>query len=299
VTGPAPGNPLRVAVIGAAGRMGKLLVEAIEREEDLRLAARVDVRGGVEPGPAAAGEGSFPAGGAGSPSKETVASSAAARAPAPASGGGGFASSLFAFAGGGIDAAVEFTRGDAPARIGPEIEKLGCAWLCGTTALTDASRAALASAGEKVPVLWSPNLSLGVALLSRLVEEAARLLPAEWELEIVETHHAAKLDAPSGTAVALGEIWTGLRGGEAVHGRSGFPGPRPPGQIGLHAVRLPGGAGEHRLMIGAPAELLELTHRAADRSVFAAGALVALRWLAAKPAGLYTLRDWVRDRLQC
>jgi 4-hydroxy-tetrahydrodipicolinate reductase len=241
--------------------MGRLLVEAIEQAPDLHLAARVDVRG-----PADAPHGAV-------------------------------SSSLFAFAGGGIDVACEFTRGDAPARIGPEIEKLGCAWLSGTTALTDASRSALESAAKNVPVLWSPNMSLGAALMTRLVEEAARTLPEGWELEIVETHHAAKLDAPSGTAVLLAEAWRRLRGGEVVHGRSGFPGPRPPKEVGIHAVRLPGSVGEHRLLIGAQAESLELIHRASDRSVFAAGALIALRWLAGKPAGLYTLRDWVGERL--
>lgn len=254
-------RPLRVAVIGAAGKMGRLLVDAVEAAPDLQLAARVDVRGGGDAAP------------------------------------GGFSSSLFAFTGGAVDVAVEFTRGDAPARIGPEIEKLGCAWLSGTTALTEASRAALESASRKVPVLTSPNMSLGVAILARLLEQSARLLPEDWELEIVESHHAAKLDAPSGTAVALAEVWRGVRGGEAVHGRSGFPGPRPPGEIGIHAVRLPGGVGEHRLLLGAQCESLELVHRAADRSIFASGALVALRWLAAKPAGLYSLRDWVGDRL--
>jgi 4-hydroxy-tetrahydrodipicolinate reductase len=123
-------------------------------------------------------------------------------------------------------------------------------------------------------------------------------LPADWELEIVESHHAAKLDAPSGTAKALGEAWTAVRGGEFIFGRSGFPGPRPPKEVGIHAVRLPGGVGEHRVLLGAMAECLELTHRVADRSVFAAGALTALRWLAAKPAGLYSLRDWVGDQLR-
>ncbi len=242
--------------------MGTLLVRAIEAAPDLVLAARIDVRGGTEAGIAP-----------------------------------GFTPGPFAFAGGAIDLAVEFTRGDAPARIGPEIEKLGCAWLSGTTALTDASRAALESAARTVPVLWSPNMSLGVAVLSRLVEEAARLLPAEWELEIVETHHAAKLDAPSGTALALSESWTKRRGGTVVHGRSGFPGPRPPGEVGIHAVRLPAGIGEHRLCLGAQAETLELNHRAIDRGVFVGGALTALRWLAEKPAGLYAMRDWVTDRL--
>lgn len=260
----APGQPLRVAVIGAAGKMGRLLVQAIEDAPDLTLAARIDIRGGGDP-----------------------------------AGGGGLNSSLFAFAGSAIDLAVEFTRGDAPARIGPEIEKLGCAWLSGTTALTDASRGALQAAAQKVPVLWSPNMSLGVAVLGRLVEQAARLLPREWEMEIVETHHAAKLDAPSGTALALGEAWRSVRGGEFVHGRSGFPGPRPPAEIGVHAVRLPAGIGEHRLFLGAQAETLELAHRALDRGVFVNGALTALRWLGGKPAGLYAMRDWVEDLLGC
>jgi len=254
--------PLRVAVVGAEGRMGRLLCESIEAAPDLILAARVDVRGGD--------------GG---------------------SGESAYASSPFAFVSGRIDLAVEFTRGDAPARIAPEIEKRGCAWLSGTTALTAASRAAIESAARKVPVLSSPNMSLGIAVLGRLLHEAARLLPEEWELEIVETHHAAKLDAPSGTAIALGTIWAEERGGEFVHGRSGFPGPRPPQQVGLHAVRLPAGVGEHRLLLGGAAESLELTHRALDRGVFVSGTLTALRWLATKPAGLYTLQDWVRDRL--
>jgi 4-hydroxy-tetrahydrodipicolinate reductase len=262
-------RPLRVAVIGAAGRMGRLLCEAIEADPELELAARVDVRGsddaaGVDPDPHA--------------SRVTP--------------------SLFTYVAGGIDLAVEFTRGDAPARIGPEIEKLGCAWLSGTTALTDASRAALALAGSRVPVLWSPNMSLGAAILRVLVEDAARLLPEDWELEIVESHHAAKIDAPSGTAMALGEAWTAVRGGEFIFGRSGFPGPRPPKQVGIHAVRLPGGVGEHRVILGAAAESLELTHRANDRAVFVAGTMTALRWLSRKPAGFYSLRDWVGDHIR-
>jgi 4-hydroxy-tetrahydrodipicolinate reductase len=272
----AAARPLRVAVIGAAGRMGRLLCEAIERAPDLELAARVDVRGTG----AAGGDGD--AGGPGGGCGEAA----------------GYAPGLFTCGAGGVDLAVEFTRGDAPARIGPQIEEIGCAWLSGTTALTAASQAALESAGRKVPVLSSPNMSLGAAILRMLVEEAAHLLPADWELEIVESHHAAKLDAPSGTARALGEAWTQVRGGDFVFGRSGFPGPRPPKEVGIHAVRLPGGVGEHRVLLGAAAESLELTHRATDRAVFAEGALTALRWLSRKPAGFYSLRDWVGDHLR-
>jgi 4-hydroxy-tetrahydrodipicolinate reductase len=272
----APARPLRVAVIGAAGRMGRLLCAAIEAAPDLELAARVDVRDTGAP----VGDGSER--GEGDGRREAV----------------GYSPGLFAFVAGAIDLAVEFTRGDAPARIGPEIETIGCAWLSGTTALTAASQAALESAGRKVPVLSSPNMSLGAAILRTLVEEAAHLLPADWELEIVESHHAGKLDAPSGTAKALGETWTKVRGGDLVFGRSGFPGPRPPKEVGIHAVRLPGGVGEHRVLLGAAAESLELTHRATDRAVFAEGTLTALRWLSGKPAGFYSLRDWVADHLR-
>jgi 4-hydroxy-tetrahydrodipicolinate reductase len=266
----APVRPLRVAVIGAAGRMGRLLCAAIEAAPDLELAARVDVRDAGGP----VGDGD------------------------ERGGAVGYSRGLFAFVAGGIDLAVEFTRGDAPARIGPEIEAIGCAWLSGTTALTAASQAALESAGRKVPVLSSPNMSLGAAILQTLVEEAAHLLPADWELEIVESHHAGKLDAPSGTAKALGETWTKVRGGDLIFGRSGFPGPRPTKEVGIHAVRLPGGVGEHRVLLGAAAESLELTHRATDRAVFAEGTLTALRWLSGKPAGFYSLRDWVADHLR-
>jgi 4-hydroxy-tetrahydrodipicolinate reductase len=261
---------IRVAVIGAAGRMGSLLGEAIDAAPDLTLAARVDVRWTGAVGAGESGE------------AQTARTS----------------SSLFEFVASGVDVAVEFTRGDAPARIGQEIEKLHCAWVCGTTGLTDASRAALDSAARTVPVLWSPNMSLGVALLTRLLRSAARLLPEDWEMEIVETHHAGKLDAPSGTALALADSWTRTRGGEVIHGRTGRSGPRAPGQVGIHAVRLPEGVGEHRVFLGGPAETLELGHRALDRRAFVAGALAAVRWLGKKPAGLYTMDDWIEDRLR-
>jgi 4-hydroxy-tetrahydrodipicolinate reductase len=269
-------RPLRVAVIGAAGRMGRLLCASIDAAPDLELAARVDVRG------VGAGGTDAPASKPGSGWAELV----------------GYSPGLFAFAAGGIDVAVEFTRGDAPALIGPQIEKIGCAWLSGTTALTPASQAALESAGGKVPVLWSVNMSLGAAVLQMLIEEVAHILPADWEMEIVESHHGAKVDAPSGTAKALGQAWTKVRGGDFVFGRSGVPGARPPKEVGIHAIRLPGGVGEHRALLGAPSESLELTHRAIDRAVFVEGTLTALRWLAGKPAGLYSLRDWVGDHLR-
>jgi 4-hydroxy-tetrahydrodipicolinate reductase len=261
-------RPLRVAVIGAAGRMGQRLVEAIDATPDLILAARVDLRPAPDASPHAA--------------RETVP----------------FATGLFQYVAGGVDVAVEFTTGEAPARIGPEVERLGCAWVSGTTGLSATSWAALESASGKVPVLWSPNMSLGVALLTRLLQRCARLLPQDWEMEITEAHHAGKVDAPSGTAQVLAEVWQKERGGQIVYGRSGKTGPRPADEIGVHSLRLPEAVGDHRIYLGGRSEMLELAHRTLDRAAFVTGALTALRWLAGRPAGLYTLGDWIEDRLR-
>ncbi len=258
--------------------MGARLREAFAAAPDLLLAAEIDPGFGGEGqrGPAPAGRSTAGQSSAGSPVRMA---------------------SLAALAPGSTDVVVEFTKGDVPAEIGPEVRRLGCGWVCGTTGLTPESRKALDEAAAAVPVLWAPNMSLGAALLSRLCAEAARLLPADWELEIVETHHGGKLDAPSGTAMALAETWTRLRGGKLVYGRSGRTGPRPPAEVGVHAVRLPEGTGEHRLLLGGPAESLELVHRAHDRAAFAIGALTAARWINRRSPGFYTLDDWLKERL--
>jgi len=262
-----------VAVIGAAGRMGRLLSAAVADAEDLVLAARIDRLAAVEE------EGGKPAG-------------------APAGGGPVPALASMESLDAGIDVAVEFTHGEAPERISPVIRRLRCAWVSGTTALTEGSSRALRAAAEEVPVLWAPNMSLGIHLLNRFCRTAARLLPAGWEMEIVEAHHGGKIDAPSGTALALARGWVEARGGEIIHGRSGKTGPRSEKEVGIHAVRLPEGAGEHRVFLGGAHESLELTHRALDRGAFVSGTLTALRWLVAQRAGLYTLEDWAADRLR-
>jgi 4-hydroxy-tetrahydrodipicolinate reductase len=198
-----------------------------------------------------------------------------------------------------IDVCVEFTRAEAIPQLAPALAKLGRPWVSGTTGLDEAGRAALETAAKAIPVLWSPNMSLGVTLLLRLLEQTARFLPPDWEMEIVETHHAAKRDAPSGTALALAASWRAARGGELRCGRSGPIGPRPAAEIGIHAVRLPEGIGEHRVLLGSRSEIVELVHRATERAAFARGALEAARWLAGqKKAGLYTLADWADDRLR-
>ena len=137
----------------------------------------------------------------------------------------------------------------------------------------------------RMPLLHAPNFSLGVAVLARLVREAAAALP-EWDVEVVELHHNQKRDAPSGTALRLVE---GL--GPRVDGRTG---PRVPGEIGMHAVRGGDIVGEHRVYLCGPGERLELTHVATHRGLFAAGAVAGARWLLGRTPGRYTIDDVVR-----
>jgi 4-hydroxy-tetrahydrodipicolinate reductase len=165
--------------------------------------------------------------------------------------------------------------------------------LIGTTGLDDLADKRIEEAAKKVAVLRAANTSLGVALLSDLTERAARVLGPDWDIEIVEAHHRHKTDAPSGTALALGEAAAQGRGTplEAERGRDGTGLKRNQGAIGFAAVRGGSVAGDHDVLFLGPEERLILSHRAENRSIFARGALAAARFLHRKPAGLYSMRD--------
>ncbi len=168
----------------------------------------------------------------------------------------------------------------------------------GTTGLVSAQKEALIRAGEHTRVLWSANMSLGVNLLMALVEHTAAKLGNDTDIEILEMHHRHKVDAPSGTALALGEA--AARGREvnlqdvAVRSRDGITGARKAGDIGFATLRGGDVIGEHTVMFASTGERLELSHQASSRDVFANGALTAALWLAAKPNGFYTMRDVVK-----
>ena len=163
-----------------------------------------------------------------------------------------------------------------------------------TTGHTDEERAAIERAAEKIPVFMSANMSLGVAVTARLAKLAASLLP-EPEVEIVETHHDKKLDAPSGTALILARsVKESLPEAEFVCGRSG-PGARTKNEIGIHSLRIGGVVGEHEVIISSGDEMISIKHTAASRSLFADGALAAAEFLMGKPAGLYDMNDVVKD----
>lgn len=170
----------------------------------------------------------------------------------------------------------------------------GIPLLVGTTGLTDEHEALIAEAAEIIPILRAPNTSIGVALLTDLVERAARVLgPEIWDIEIVEAHHSKKADAPSGTALHLGSAVERGRNMDAKEelGRCGTGLTREVGSIGYAAIRGGTVAGDHDVMFLGPDERLILSHRAESRSIFARGALAAVRFLRGKPAGLYSMRD--------
>lgn len=163
----------------------------------------------------------------------------------------------------------------------------------GTTGLSDKDMKRLAAFGRRHPVLHSANMSTGVAIMHELVSIAARLAGSDWEPEMVETHHSRKVDAPSGTALALARTLMDAWDGELtpVHGRKGLRGPRARGEFGILAVRCGDVVGEHELILAGRGELLRIRHQALSREVFAAGALRAARWLAGQGRGFYTMQD--------
>jgi 4-hydroxy-tetrahydrodipicolinate reductase len=167
--------------------------------------------------------------------------------------------------------------------------------LLGTSGLPPELAAPLAAAADVIPLLIAPNTSLGVTLLLELVRQAAQALPADYDIEILEAHHRHKVDAPSGTALALGQAAAAGRDlnlpEHAVYARHGTLGPRREGQIGYAVVRGGDVVGEHEVWFLGRGERLLLKHSATDRSVFARGALLAAQWLAGKPAGRYGMRD--------
>jgi len=191
------------------------------------------------------------------------------------------------------DVLVDFS---APAALPDSLAravKAGIPILVGTTGLDARADALIADAARKVAVLRAANTSLGVAVLSDLVERAAKALGPDWDIEIVEMHHRMKADAPSGTALGLGEAAARGRGApmRAERGRDGTGLKRQQGAIGFASLRGGTVAGEHDVIFAGPEERLILSHRAESRMIFARGALAAARFLIGKPAGLYSMRD--------
>ncbi len=194
------------------------------------------------------------------------------------------------------DVVVDFTHASAAAGHAGVLAAAGVAYVLGTSGLSAADEHAVATAARQIPVVYAANFSPGVTLLLALAEQMAAALPAQtYDAEIVEMHHRQKVDAPSGTAIALGRAVAAGRGVKLEDvkesGRDGHTGARKPGAIGFAAMRGGQVVGEHTLLFAAADEQIALTHRAFDRRAFAAGAIRAALWVVGRPPGLYGMRD--------
>jgi 4-hydroxy-tetrahydrodipicolinate reductase len=194
------------------------------------------------------------------------------------------------------DVIIDFSSHFGTAGNAPRIAEWGTAWVIGTTGLNEEELAAIEGAAGKTAVVLSGNMSLGINLLCTLVEAGARALKGKgYDIEVIERHHNRKKDAPSGTALMLGRAAANGYGwnadGVQLDGRTGMPGERPEKEIGFHAVRGGDIVGDHTVLFAGTGELLELSHRATSRDVFAVGALQAAAWAAGREAGLYSMKD--------
>ena len=256
--------PLSVGIHGATGRMGTRLIHLIGEDPGLTLAAAIDR-------PNHPGQGSD---------------------VGPLVGLGPIAVPLTARLSGRVDAVIDFSTPPASLALGEACAAEGIPLVVGTTGFEPDQKAALERHADRIALLISPNLSRAVNLLMKLVGEAARALGDSADIEVIERHHHFKKDAPSGTALRLAEIAARAIGSDRMaHGRHGLVGERPRGEIGVHALRTGDNPGEHTVVFGLMGECLELSHRALNRDGFARGALDAARFLAGKPARLYSMAD--------
>lgn len=196
---------------------------------------------------------------------------------------------------GAFDVVVDFSSPDGAVAAAEACREAGRPLVSGTTGLSAAQVDTLATAGRKIPVIFAPNMSAGVTLLLDLVHRAARALGEEADVEILEAHHRYKKDAPSGTALRLGEAvaegWSTKLSERAIFDRGVREAARETGEIGFASLRSADIVGEHTVLLGMAGERLELTHRATDRAIFARGALRAARWVVQKEPGLFDMRD--------
>ncbi|MAM00059.1 MAG: 4-hydroxy-tetrahydrodipicolinate reductase [Alteromonadaceae bacterium] len=261
---------VRIAIAGAAGRMGKTLVEAVELTEGLELGAATD-----RPGSSLIGSDAGELAGIGRV--------------------GVTLTETFENAQDKFDVLIDFTFPSLTLEHAELCRKAGKAMVIGTTGLSDDDKAQLALIAEEIPVVLAPNMSVGVTLVLELLKTAARVIGDDTDIEIIEAHHRHKKDAPSGTALRMGEVIAETLGRDlkqcAVYGREGFTGERPKDVIGFETIRAGDIVGDHTVMFAGLGERVEITHKASSRMTFAKGAVRAAQWLGEQPAGLYDMQD--------
>ena len=261
---------VRVGITGIGGRMGRVLAEAVDQRQDVVLTAAVE-----QPGSSLVGADAGEVAGLGRNGVAIVDDLAAVID--------------------GLDVVIDFTAPAATLAHLALCARAGKAIVIGTTGLDDDQRRQLEAAAAEQPVVFAPNYSVGVNLSLRLLELAARVLGDDVDIEIIEAHHRHKVDAPSGTALRMGEVVAETLGRDlkqvAVYGREGQTGARDRRTIGFETIRAGDIVGEHTVLCAAEGERLEITHKASSRMTFAAGAVRAAAWVAGRPAGLYDMTD--------
>jgi 4-hydroxy-tetrahydrodipicolinate reductase len=260
---------LKIAIVGASGRMGRMLIETILKDDGATLVAAID-----QPGTPAIGKDAGEL--VGMPCGVAVSSDLEA----------GIALA---------DCLIDFTRPEGTLEHLAICRRHKVAIVIGTTGFDDDGKALIAAAAREIPVVFAANMSVGVNVVFKLLDTASRILAEGYDIEIVEAHHRHKVDAPSGTALRMGEVVAQALGRDlkqcAVYGREGVTGERDPSTIGFATVRGGDIVGDHTVMYCATGERVEISHKASSRMPYALGSLRAARFLAGKPSGLFDMQD--------
>ena len=265
----AASSPLRIAIAGASGRMGRMLVEAVQASPDVVLAGALDV-----------------------PSSPAVGSDASAFLGV--SSGVHITADLHE----GLKNAqylIDFTRPEGTIAHLRACRELGVKLIIGTTGFSDEQKAEINDAARDIGIVMSPNMAVGVNVVFKLLAQAAKALKEGYDIEIIEAHHRHKVDAPSGTALKMGEVVAEAVGRDlkecAVYGREGVTGERDPSTIGFATIRGGDVVGDHTVLFAGIGERIEITHKSSSRSTYAQGSLRAARYLATQPHGLFSMDD--------
>jgi 4-hydroxy-tetrahydrodipicolinate reductase len=258
-----------IAIAGASGRMGQMLIEAVRAADDCRLGGALDMAGSPALGQDA---GAF----SGQPTGVLITSDLQQGLK-------------------GCDVLIDFTRPEGTLAHLRVCRELGVAVVIGTTGFTDAQKVEIAEASKDIAVVMAPNMSVGVNVTLKLLEMAAKALSTGYDIEIVEAHHRHKVDAPSGTALKMGEVIAGALGRDlkecAVYERYGVTGERDPSSIGFATIRGGDIVGDHTVLFAGTGERIEISHKSSSRATYTQGSLRAARFLAGRKAGLFDMFD--------
>lgn len=262
-------DAIRFVIVGSAGRMGRTLIESVLKDPAAQLSAALEMPGNPFLGKDA---GEFIGMSCGVRISDDIEAAIAAS-----------------------DCLIDFTRPEGTLAHLEACARHGTHAVIGTTGFTAEGKRAIAAVAEKVPVVFAPNMAVGVNAVFKLLDVAARILNEGYDIEVIETHHRHKVDAPSGTALRMGEVVAEALGRDlaecAIYGREGHTGERPATQIGFSTIRGGDVVGDHTVLFAGTGERIEITHKSASRMSYALGAIRAGRFLRGKESGLFDMQD--------